>query len=91
MINFEINFISNEIQYTAKVDKVPFANRIPVQYHVTNFQPAIEGVPDPFMFIHNPLEGKYDNPTFEGDVNLSNRIFNAIKDFCLRNSIPLNI
>jgi hypothetical protein len=90
MINFEIKFISNEIEYTADVWKAPLVNNLPVQYHISNIQPVIKGVPEPFMFIHNPTNGIYECPIFEGNHELSNSMFNAIKKYCLENLIQLS-
>lgn len=90
MVNFKIKFISNEIEYTAEVWKVPLVNNLPVQYHVSNIQPVIRGVPEPFMFIHNPAKQIYEFPIFDGNLELSKSMLNAINKYCLENNMLLN-
>ena len=72
---FEIEFFANDIDYTAKVHKIPPDRTLPVEYHVFNIQPEIPMAPRTFMFIYSTEEATFESTVFNNDAELSQNIF----------------
>lgn len=89
MTNFQIEFTSKETDYTADVHKVPLVNNIPVQYHVSDIDPVIPGLPLPVIFLHSPERSEFTYGFFENDPELLHKMFMAIKKYCIDNGISL--
>jgi threonine aldolase len=89
MTNFNISFNFQEVEYTGNVQKVPFVNNFPVQFHVNNIKLVIPEVPDPYIFIHEPKKDIFEFGDYNGSVELPEKILDAIKKYCKENEISL--
>ena len=89
MINFQIDFFANDVNYKAKVHKIPSDDNSPVEFHAFNIQPEIPNAPRTFKFTYNTEEAIFQSTVFNNDVELSQNIFTSIKNHCTENNIPL--
>ena len=86
---FEIEFFANDVEYKAKVHKIPPDHSLPVEYHVFNIRPEIRNAPRTFMFIYHAEEATFDCTIHNEDVELSQDMLSSIKTYCAENAIPL--
>ena len=86
---FEIEFFANNVEYNAKVHKIPADNTLPVEFHVFNIRPGIPKAPRTFTFVYNPEEATFDCTIFDNDADLSENMFTSIKNHCKQSAIAL--
>jgi hypothetical protein len=86
---FSVDFERDGMHYKADILKIPFANNIPVQYHVVEITPEIKGVTLPIYFIHEPAEAKFEYPFFPKAPDLCHNLMNTIKKYCIENNVSL--
>lgn len=89
MRNFKIHFLFEGEEYKADVDKIPFFNSLPVQFHVYNVTPEIINIPNPYFFIHEPKSEQFTFALYNHSTDLPGKMIKAIKDYCLENGISL--
>ena len=88
MVNgFPIKFFYNNSWYTAEVYKLPFDNNKPVEFDVSNIQPAIAGLPDKFVFVHQSVDIGF-KWNIQGDPEIARLVLKAIYEYCANNNIP---
>ena len=89
MINFEIEFSAHGVNYKAEAQKIPTVSSLPVEYKAFNIQPEIPTAPRTFLFKYDPSKEKFESTIFNGDIELSKKMFDSIKNYLNKNSIPL--